>query len=102
MKAILTVLLFLVAYLGSGNQVALSQATFYQDKTITVILGGPPGGTADLRTRAVTSLLRKHLPGNPTIVIEYMEAGGGRQAANHIYTRAKTDALRSAAWDLLS
>ena len=93
MKAILTVLLFLVAYLGCGNQVALSQATFYQDKTITVILGGPPGGTADLRTRAVTSLLRKHLPGNPTIVMEYMEAGGGRQAANHIYTRAKADGL---------
>jgi tripartite-type tricarboxylate transporter receptor subunit TctC len=93
MKAILTVLLFLVAYLGCGNQVALSQTTFYQDKTITVILGGPPGGTADLRTKAVTSLLRKHLPGNPAIVMEYMEAGGGRQAANHIYTRAKADGL---------
>jgi tripartite-type tricarboxylate transporter receptor subunit TctC len=93
MKQFLTVLLFLVSYLGFGHQFALSQTPFYQDKTITVVLGGPPGGTADLRTKAVTSLLRKHLPGNPTIVTEYMEAGGGRQAANHIYTRAKADGL---------
>ena len=42
MKEILSVLLFLVTYLGFGNQVAFSQATFYQDKTITVVLGGPP------------------------------------------------------------
>ncbi len=91
MKAILAVLFFFLAYLGFGHQVAFSQAPFYQDKTIAVVLGGPPGGTADLRTKAVTSLLRKHLPGNPTI--EYMEAGGGRQAANHIYTRAKPDGL---------
>ena len=101
MKEILTVLLFLLTYLGFCNQVALSQPTFYQDKTITVILGGPPGGTADLRTKAVISLLRKHLPGNPTIVMEYMEAGGGRQAANHIYTRAKPDGLTIGSMDLL-
>ena len=92
MKEILSVLLFLVTYLGFGKQIALSQATF-QDKTITVVLGGPPGGTADLRTKAVTSLLRKHLPGNPVIVMEYMAGGGGRQAANHIYTRAQPDGL---------
>lgn len=101
MKDILTVLLFLLTCLGFGNQVALSQPTFYQDKTIAVILGGPPGGTADLRTKAVISLLRKHLPGNPTIVMEYMEAGGGRQAANHIYTRAKPDGLTIGSMDLL-
>jgi tripartite-type tricarboxylate transporter receptor subunit TctC len=92
-KVIFTLLLFLLAYLGFGDRAALSQTAFYQDKTITVVLGGPPGGTADLRTKAVTSLLRKHIPGSPTIVVEYMEAGGGRQAANHIYTRAKADGL---------
>jgi len=93
MKEILALAFFLLAHLGFGNQVALSQATFYQGKTVTVILGGPPGGTADLRTKAVPSLLRKHIPGNPLIVTEYMEAGGGRQAANHIYTRSQPDGL---------
>jgi tripartite-type tricarboxylate transporter receptor subunit TctC len=93
MKEIVTVLLFLPAYLGLSHEVALGQAPFYQDKTITVILGGPPGGAADLKTRAVISLLRKHILGNPTIVMQYMAAGGGRQAANHIYTRARPDGL---------
>jgi len=69
------------------------QAPFFQDKTITVILGGPPAGSADLRTRAVTNILRKHIPGNPTLVIQHMGGGGGRQAANHVYKVAKPDGL---------
>lgn len=46
-----------------------------------------------MRTRAVVNVLRKHVPGNPTILIKYMEAGGGRQAANYIYTAAPRDGL---------
>ena len=70
-----------------------AQVPFFQDKTITVILGGPPAGSADLRTRAVTNILRKHIPGNPTILIQHMGGGGGRQAANHVYKVAKPDGL---------
>ena len=72
---------------------AYAQTPFYQDKTITVVLGGPPAGSADLRTRGVINILRKHIPGNPTIVMQYMGAGGGRQAANHVYGVAKPDGL---------
>ena len=70
-----------------------AQVPFFQDKTIAVILGGPPAGSADLRTRAVINILRKHIPGNPTIVIQHMGGGGGRQAANHVYKVAKPDGL---------
>lgn len=87
-----TIFLVALVYLAVGAEVALSQAPFYQDKTISVVLGGPPGGSADMRTRAVTSVLRKHIPGNPTIIVQYMAAGGGRQAANHVY-RARPDGL---------
>jgi len=76
-----------------GVELCLAQALFYQDKTITVILGGPPAGSADLRTRGVINVWRKHIPGNPTIVMQYMGAGGGRQAANHVYGVAKPDGL---------
>jgi tripartite-type tricarboxylate transporter receptor subunit TctC len=72
---------------------ALAQAPFFQDKTITVVLGGPPAGSADLRTRGVVNSLRKHIPGNPTIVIQHMGGGGGRQAANHVFKVAKPDGL---------
>jgi tripartite-type tricarboxylate transporter receptor subunit TctC len=78
-------MIFLVAlvYLSLGAEAALSQAPFYQDKTISVVLGGPPAGSADMRTKAVTTILRKHIPGNPTIIVQYMAAGGrsaGRQS----------------------
>jgi len=87
-------LIVLLTYvLGVSVELASAQVPFYQDKTITVILGGPPAGSADLRTRAVNSLLRKHIPGNPTIIVQYMAAGGGRQAANHVYRIARPDGL---------
>src|SRR5262245_65756733 len=90
MKKIVIVTLI---YFALGASVALAQAPFYQDKTISVVLGGPPGGSADMRTRAVTTVLRKHIPGNPTIIVQYMAAGGGRQAANHVFRGARPDGL---------
>ncbi|MGH7854284.1 MAG: hypothetical protein ACREP3_12635, partial [Candidatus Binatia bacterium] len=90
MKKMLAVAVLLFV---SATEFGYAQAPFYQDKTITVILGGPPAGSADLRTRGVINVLRKHIPGNPTIVMQYMGAGGGRQAANHVYGVAKPDGL---------
>ena len=87
-------LIVLLTYvLGMSVELASAQIPFYQDKTITVVLGGPPAGSADMRTKAVTTILRKHIPGNPTIIVQYMAAGGGRQAANHVYRGARPDGL---------
>jgi len=72
---------------------AFSQAPFYQGKTITIIQGRSPGGTGDLRVRALIPFLQKYIPGNPTIVSEYMSGGGGRKAANHIFRAARPDGL---------
>ncbi|HEU4342420.1 MAG TPA: hypothetical protein VFU31_12690, partial [Candidatus Binatia bacterium] len=71
----------------------VAQVPFYQDKTIAVVAATDAGGTADLRIRTVISFLRKHIPGNPTIVVEYMPGGGGRKAANHVYRTARADGL---------
>ena len=49
---------------------AFSQTSFFQGKTITVIQGRDPGGTGDLRVKALFPYLNKHIPGNPTIVSE--------------------------------
>jgi len=72
---------------------AFSQAPFYQGKTLTIVRGGPPGDTGDMRVRAVIPTLQKYIPGNPTIVVEYMPGGGGRKAANHLYGAAQPDGL---------
>jgi hypothetical protein len=72
---------------------AYSQTPFYQGKTITLLHGRAPGGSGDYRVRAVLPFLQKYIPGNPTFVHEYMDGGGGRKAANHIFTMARTDGL---------
>jgi len=69
------------------------QTSFYHGKTITMVVGTEPGGSQDLRTKAVISLLRKHIPGNPTIVPQYMPGGGGMKSANYLYTQTKSDGL---------
>lgn len=72
---------------------APAQAPFYEGKTITILQARAAGGTGDMRVRAQGPFLRKHIPGNPTIVYEFMEGGGGRKAANHIFRTARPDGL---------
>jgi tripartite-type tricarboxylate transporter receptor subunit TctC len=82
----------LLAWPFFGNY-AFADAPIYQNKTIAVIAGTNAGGTADLRFKTVISILKKHIPGDPTLVMQYMPGGGGRKAANHIYSAARPDGL---------
>jgi len=70
-----------------------AQADFYNGKNLTIIQGREPGGTGDLRVKALVSFLQKYIPGNPTIVMEYMAGAGGRKAANYLYRSARPDGL---------
>src|SRR5262245_19436138 len=70
-----------------------AQTPFYQGKTITVVQGRDSGDAGDMRVKAVIPLMQKHIPGNPTILSEYMPGGGGRKAANHLFKVAKPDGL---------
>lgn len=66
---------------------------FYAGKTVTLVAFTAPGGTGDLRVKAVMPFLKKHIPGNPTVLIEYMDGGGGRKGANYLYQSARPDGL---------
>ena len=70
-----------------------AQADFYKGKNLTIIQGREPGGSGDLRTKALVSFLQKYIPGNPTILMEYMAGAGGRKAANYLYRSARPDGL---------
>jgi len=83
----------LLAFLVVAPGAALAQTTFYQGKTVTIVQGRDPGGTGDMRVRALLPFLQKYIPGNPTIVNEYMPGGGSRKAANHVYRSAHPDGL---------
>jgi tripartite-type tricarboxylate transporter receptor subunit TctC len=87
MRFIVTVLFCIVS-----PALVFSQTTFFQGKTIRII-NNDPGGTAGLRVKTVMPFLRKYIPGDPTVVIEFIQGGGGRRAANHVFQNAKPDGL---------
>src|SRR5499426_2840798 len=72
---------------------ALAQEPFYQNKTVRVIVGGSAGGGYDTYTRAISRHMGKHIPGNPTFVVENMTGAGSIIAANHVYKVARPDGL---------
>jgi hypothetical protein len=70
-----------------------SQTHFYQGKTITLIQGTAPGGSSDMMVKAALPYLKKYIPGEPSIVSDYMPGGGGVKAVNHLYKNVRPDGL---------
>jgi len=72
---------------------------FYKGKTIRFVVGAAPGGGYDLAARVVGRHMGKHIPGNPTIVVENMTGAGQLIAANYTYNSAKPDGLFVGIWN---
>jgi tripartite-type tricarboxylate transporter receptor subunit TctC len=85
------------SWVGAGGTPSHAQ-DFYKDKTVRFIVGYSAGGSFDLYTRVIARHFSKHLPGNPTTVVENMTGAGGIIAANHLYNVAKPDGLTVGAW----
>ena len=66
-------------------------ADFYKGRTITLIVGYGPGGGYDLFARLMARHLGRHIPGNPTIVVQNMPGAGSLRATNYLYTVAPRD-----------
>ena len=75
---------------GSGS---LEAQSFFAGKTVRIVVGLAPGGGFDTYARLVARHLGKHLPGNPTVLVENMTGAGGLISANHLYRVAKPDGL---------
>jgi len=80
----LTVLALLAA-LPAGAQAP------FAGKTVTILVGYTPGGGYDRMARIVARHLGRHLPGNPTVVVQNMPGANSIVAANHLYNVARAD-----------
>ncbi len=65
----------------------------FQGKTLTIVVGYPPGGGYDRMARLVGRYLEKSLPGNPTVVIQNMPGAASIVAANSVYNSTRPDTL---------
>ena len=91
-RSALAVLMGAVALVlvGSGS---LEAQSFFAGKTVRIVVGLAPGGGFDTYARLLARHLGKHIPGNPTVVVENMTGAGGLISANHLYRVAKPDGL---------
>jgi tripartite-type tricarboxylate transporter receptor subunit TctC len=70
---------------------AQSVEEFYRGKTVNLIVGFSPGGGYDTTARILAVYLKKHIPGNPTVVVQNMEGAGSLKATNYLYHVAPKD-----------
>ena len=66
---------------------------FYKGKTIRLLLGAAPGGGYDTYGRAMVRHMNKHIPGNPSFVVQNMPGAGSAKAADYLYNVLKKDGL---------
>jgi tripartite-type tricarboxylate transporter receptor subunit TctC len=81
------------AMVGVFTAGALAADVSFAGKTVSIIVPYTEGGGTDLYARLFVPYLRKHLPGNPTVVIRNMPGGGSIMGSNYFDKQAKPDGL---------
>ena len=66
---------------------------FYKGKTIRIIVGGSAGGGFDTYSRAIARHMGRHIPGNPTLIVDVMSGAATRIAAKYLHSAAQPDGL---------
>ena len=86
-KIIVLSILLLIAAVPAAAQ------EFFNGKTVVVLVGTAAGGGFDTYSRMMARHLGKHIPGNPSIIVQNMPGAGQLIAANHLYNRSAPDGL---------
>jgi tripartite-type tricarboxylate transporter receptor subunit TctC len=72
---------------------AQSAEEFYRGRTVTILVGFTAGGGYDLYARLLGRHIGRHIPGNPTIVVQNMPGAGSMKAAQFVFGVAPKDGL---------
>ena len=90
--------LVLAAALAIAASAAHAADNFFAGKTIRIIVAYSPGGGFDAYSRMLARHMPKHIPGNPTVVVQNRPGAGGLITANFLYNKAKPDGLTIGNW----
>jgi tripartite-type tricarboxylate transporter receptor subunit TctC len=66
---------------------------FYRGKTVTILVGFTAGGGYDVYARLLGRHLGRHIPGNPSVVVQNMPGAGSLKATQYVYGLAAKDGL---------
>ena len=95
----------LAAALAFGSPpAALAQANdFYAGKRLVILVNYAPGGPADIEGRFFARHIAKHIPGQPSVIVQNMDGAGGMVGATYLGEVAPKDGsmlgmLTASAW----
>ena len=88
-----SVLASVVAVFGATAAPAAADpvADFYAGRAFTILVGQEPGTGYDIYGRILARHLGRHIPGNPSIVVQHMPGASGINAGNWLYGIAAKD-----------
>ena len=64
---------------------------FYKGKQIRLIVSADSGAAYDTYARLMAQILKQHIPGSPSIIVQNMPGASGLKTANYMYTAAPRD-----------
>ncbi len=82
-----------VAVFALGAATNAANAQYLKGKTVTLLFGYSPGGTANAQASVLAPFLTRHTPGNPKVVVKSMPGAGGLKAQNFLFEKAKPNGL---------
>jgi len=77
--------------IGFAAAHANAQENFFAGKTMILVSSSDAGGTAGTYARIVSDFIGRHIPGNPTVVIDFRPGAGGVVGANYCFNGAPKD-----------
>ena len=80
-----------IAFILSDIGFAQAVDDFYSGRSVTVLVGSGAGGTTDVSGRVIAEHLQRHIPGNPSIIVQNMPGGGSVTMTNYLYRSAPKD-----------
>jgi tripartite-type tricarboxylate transporter receptor subunit TctC len=81
--------LVLITSLASVRAAPIDE--FYKGKTVSLIVGGSAGGGYDTLGRSIAHYIGRHIPGNPSVVVQDMPGAGGLVAMDYLFRNAERD-----------
>ena len=64
---------------------------FYKGKTLTIVVGFSAGGGFDANARLLARYIARHIPGNPTVVVQNMQGAGSLTSVRYLDASAPKD-----------
>jgi tripartite-type tricarboxylate transporter receptor subunit TctC len=90
--ALLPALIWATLACGSASAQVTDQAGgFFHGRQMRIVVGSAAGGGYDLFARIVARHMSRHIPGNPTMVVQNVPAAGGIVMVNQLFTIAPKD-----------